>query len=167
MSAATQARPLVLTNWQILWMMRLFPPLLFNRIRLLSLSPDLMQCKVRVAHSYLNRNLQGSVFGGTLFSAFDPFLPVLMWQIFARRGQKLEAWLKKAEIDYLKPSSTKMLIEFRLTESDIQEAQQSLAQKGKFEKWLSADAIDQNGVVCVQARLLVYLRTFKGHSAHF
>lgn len=167
MSATTQARPLVLKNWQILWMMRLFPPLLFNRIRLLYLSPDLMHCRVRIAHSVLNRNLQGSVFGGTLFSAFDPFLPVLMWQIFARKGLKLEAWLKKAEIDYLKPSSTQMYIDFCLTDLDIQEAEQSLAQKGKFEKWLPAEAVDQNGIVCVQARLLVYLRTYKGHSAHF
>lgn len=167
MSDRHQPRPLVLKNWHILWMMRLFPPLLFNRIRLLSLSRDLMHCRVRIAHSVLNRNLQGSVFGGTLFSAFDPFLPVLMWQIFARKGLKLEAWLKKAEIDYLKPSSTKMHIDFRLTDLDIEEAEHSLAQKGKFEKWLPAEAVDQNGIVCVQARLLVYLRTYKGHSAHF
>jgi len=147
--------------------MRLFPPLLFNRIRTEYLSPDLMHCRVRIAHSFMNRNLQGSVFGGTLFSALDPFLPVMMWQIFARRGQKLEVWLKKAEIDYLKPSSTKMYIDFRLREIDLQEAGQSLAEKGKFEKWLPAEAIDQNDVVCVQARLLVYLRTYKGHSANF
>lgn len=167
MSLGRTPRPLVLRNWQILWMMRFFPPLLFNRIRLESLSPDLMHCRVRIAHSFINRNLQGSVFGGTLFSALDPFLPVMMWQIFARRGQKLESWLKKAEIDYLKPSSTTMMIDFRLTEGDIQEAEHSLVQKGKFEKWLPAEAIDQHGVVCVQARLLVYLRTYKGHSAHF
>jgi hypothetical protein len=60
-----------------------------------------------------------------------------------------------------------MIIDFRLSDLDIQEAEQSLAQKGKFEKWLPAEAIDQNGIVCVQARLLVYLRTYKGHSAHF
>ncbi|NBU70522.1 MAG: DUF4442 domain-containing protein, partial [Bacteroidetes bacterium] len=144
MSLGRTPRPLVLKNWQILWMMRLFPPLLFNRIRLESLSPDLMHCRVRIAHSFINRNLQGSVFGGTLFSALDPFLPVMMWQIFARRGQKLESWLKKAEIDYLKPSSTTMMIDFRLTEGDIQEAEHSLVQKGKFEKWLPAEAIDQH-----------------------
>ena len=160
-------RLLVLKNWQILWMMRLFPPLLFNRIRLENLSPDLMQCRVRIAHSWMNRNLQGSIFGGTLFSALDPFLPVMLWQIFARKGQKLEAWLKKAEIDYLKPSSTRMKIDFKLEETDLQEAELALAGLGKFEKWLPAEVVDQNGLVCVRARLLVYLRTYKGHSANF
>lgn len=148
-------------------MLRIFPALLFSRVWVTHISPDFKHCSVRVTPSILNRNLQRTIFGGTIFSAFDPWYSLLFWQIFAHKGQKLEAWLKSAEIDYKKPASSRLRIEFNISDVDIAEAEQSLAETGRFQKWMPATAVNAEGVVCAEARLLVYIRNFKGHSANF
>lgn len=153
--------------WQIKWMLSLFPPLLFSRVRVKAIADDFSWAEVGVRHSVFNKNLQKTIFGGTIFSAFDPFHSILFWQIFAHRGQKLEAWLKSAEIDYKKPATSDLSIRFEISAADIQAAEIALQETGKFQQWMTAKAIDKQGNVCAEARLLVYLRNFKGHSANF
>lgn len=156
-----------LTPWQVKWMLSIFPPLLFSRVKVVKVSGDFRSLEVRIRPSIFNKNLQKSVFGGTIFSAFDPFHAILFWQIFAHKGQKLEAWLKSAEIDYKKPATTDLKISFEINAADIAAAERSLADTGRFQQWMYAQAIDEKGQVCAEARLLVYLRNFKGHSANF
>ncbi len=153
--------------WQIKWMLSLFPPLLFSRVKVTAIADDFRWAEVRVKHSVFNKNLQRTIFGGTIFSAFDPFHSILMWQIFAHKGQKLEAWLKSAEIDYRKPAASDLSIRFEISEEAIAAAEIALKEQGKFQQWMTAQAIDKAGNVCAEARLLVYLRNFKGHSANF
>ncbi len=153
--------------WQIKWMLSLFPPLLFSRVQVMAIANDFSWAEIRVKHSIFNKNLQKTIFGGTIFSAFDPFHAILFWQIFAHRGQKLEAWLKSASIDYKKPAASDLLIRFEITADDMLAAEAGLKSDGKFERWMTAQAIDKSGNICAEARLLVYLRNFKGHSANF
>jgi len=148
-------------------MLSLFPPLLFSRVSVKAIADDFSWAEVGVKHSVFNKNLQKTIFGGTIFSAFDPFHAILFWQIFAHKGQKLEAWLKSAEIDYKKPASSDLTIRFEIAHSDILAAENSLREIGKFQQWMTAQAIDEQGNICAEARLLVYLRNFKGHSANF
>lgn len=156
-----------LKAWQVKWMLRIFPALLFSRVWVQHMSEDFKSCTVSVKPSILNRNLQRTIFGGTIFSAFDPWFALMFWQIFAHRGQKLEAWLKSAEIDYKKPAASRLKIQFTITEADITEAESALASEGRFQKWMKAEAVNTEGVVCAEARLLVYIRNYKGHSANF
>lgn len=156
-----------LKSWQVKWMMRVFPPLLFSRVWLKSVATDFRSCEIHVTPSLLNRNLQRTVFGGTLFSAFDPFYAILFWQYFAHRGHPLEAWLKSAEVNYKKPVNSRISIRFELDDQSLTEADAALTNDGRFQKWMLARAIDQEGDCCVEARLLVYLRNYKGHSANF
>lgn len=153
--------------WQIKWMLSLFPPLLFSKVRVKAIADDFSWAEVRVKHSVFNKNLQKTIFGGTIFSAFDPFHAILFWQIFAHRGHKLEAWLKSASIDYKKPAASDLLIRFEISPADILAAETGLKEMGKFQQWMTAQAIDKQGNVCAEAKLLVYLRNFKGHSANF
>lgn len=148
-------------------MLSLFPPLLFSRVKVLYIANDFKTARVRIKPSVFNKNLQRSVFGGTIFSAFDPFHSILLWQIFAHKGQPLEAWLKSAEIAYKKPVKSTVIITFSITDEVIELASNALKEKGKFETWLEASAIDSDGDCCAEAKLLVYLRNFKGQSANF
>jgi acyl-coenzyme A thioesterase PaaI-like protein len=156
-----------LSAWQVKWMLRIFPAWLFSRVWVKSMRADFKNCTVSVKPSILNRNLQRTIFGGTIFSAFDPWFPLMFWQVFAHRGQKLEAWLKSAEIDYKQPAASRLTIHFTITDTDLAEAEASLAAEGRFQKWMTAEAINTAGEVCAEARLLLYIRNYKGHSANF
>ena len=62
--------------------LNLYPPFLFNRIRVMEIAPEFRACTVRVKSSLLTRNLQGTLFGGTIYSAADAFC---VRQTFDRR----------------------------------------------------------------------------------
>ena len=56
----------------IKWILNLFPPLLFNRISIKSISEDFKQVHVQIRYSWMNKNFNRTIFGGTISSAIDP-----------------------------------------------------------------------------------------------
>lgn len=141
--------------------MNIFPPLFFNRIILKEVSENYTFMKVKIRRSFLNMNFHRSIFGGTIFSAFDPYFPTMYYNTFAQKNRKLEIWMKSANIKYKRPATTHLFLEFKITEEDIQLAEKELNEKGKFEKWHTVKAINKKGIVCAEAEMLVYLRDNK------
>lgn len=149
------------------WVMRLYPPLLFQRIWVKKIHRGFLGADVKISHSLFNKNYNGSIFGGTIFAASDPFYALLFDQVFRKRGYKVRVWLKSAQIDYIKPGRTALNYTIRLNESDIEEAQHALDNIGKFTKKLPIMIYDKNGVLCAQVKNEVYVRNlfYKGERA--
>lgn len=141
--------------------LNLFPPLLFNRIVLKKISDDFSEMNVVVRRALFNINFHKTIFGGTIFSACDPYFPTMYYHIFANKNRKLIIWLKSAEIQYLKPADTSLKIHFIITKNDIKLVEENLNKKGKYEIWHTVEAINKNGIICAKARMLVYLRDDK------
>ena len=123
------------------------------------MSDDFLDCTVKVRRSILTRNLQGSIFGGTIFSSADPFHAIMYWQALAHRGIQVQAWLRAASIRYLKPATTALTIHFVIAADDIDEAVGSLNNTGRFVKTHRVEVVDANGQVCAVVDAEVYLRT--------
>lgn len=140
------------------WILNLFPPLLFQRVRVLEIGDDFRSCRVRVKRSILTRNLHGTTFGGTIFAAADSPLPVLMWQIFAHRGLKVESWLQAGEIRYDKPAATDLFLDFVLTDEEVEEAAAELKERGRFRRRHEILAKDRTGEVCARITMEIYVR---------
>lgn len=138
--------------------MNLYPPLLFNRVITKRISVDFKEVDVVIKKSWLNKNLQGSIFGGTLFSAADPFYAMMYWNIFAHRKVKMEAWVRYVEGNYIKPSSSNMNLQFRISDEDILEAEQCVEKEGKFKKMHTVELKDEKNEVCVVFNILVIIR---------
>ncbi len=151
-------RPRLVSEWQGRWMLNLFPPFLFGGIRVLEVGRGFRTCRVRVARSWLTRNLQGTTFGGTIFSAADPFHAVMYWQILAHRGIAVQAWLKRASIDYRRPAATALTLEFALSDDDVEAAITTLERGDRFEREFVTRALDAHGTVCAEVTTLVHLR---------
>ncbi len=138
-----------------------YPPFVFNRIRIQSISKGYRSCVVRIKKSIFNRNMNGTIFGGALFSASDPFYAILYWQIFERKGYKVQTWLKSAEIYYMRPADRDLYLEFNISEDQINQAELELNSIGKYKfthevKYKAAD-----GDVYVLAKTEVYIRLTK------
>ena len=143
--------------------MNFFPPLLINRIKIVENDSDFMNLKVKVKYSWLNKNLQKAIFGGTIFSAIDPYYAVMYWQIFSTKGIPMEVWIKKVEIRYRKAATSNLEIAFSLTENDIENAIANLKSDSKYEVLHEVNAIDENHEVCTEAKVLVHIRNTKKH----
>ena len=138
--------------------LNMFPPLLFNRIVLKKISNDFLEMKVVLRKALFNMNFHKTIFGGSIFSACDPYFPTMYYHIFAKKGRKLIIWLKSAEIQYLKPADSTLTLYFKITKKDIQLVENNLNQKGKFEIWHTVEAINKNNIVCARAKMEIYLR---------
>ncbi|MCT4613772.1 MAG: DUF4442 domain-containing protein [Marinifilaceae bacterium] len=98
--------------------------------RIIEISEDILFIKVKLALSYKNRNYVGSLFGGTLFSAVDPFP---MFQIMQALGNDYIVWDKSAEIKFKRPAYEDLYAEFILTHQEIQEIKQQLQAQKEIE----------------------------------
>ena len=145
-------------------LMNFFPPLFINRIKIVENDSDFMNLKVEVKYSWLNKNLQKAIFGGTIFSAIDPYYAIMYWQIFSTRGIPMEVWVKKVEIRYRKAATSNLEIAFSLTKNDIENAIANLMSEDKYEVWHDVNAIDENQEICTEARILVHIRNKKNTS---
>jgi hypothetical protein len=140
------------------WLINLYPPLFFNRIVLKKVSNNFREAEIRIKKSFLNKNLQGSIFGGTLYSAADPYPALLYWQILRQQDIKTEAWLKKAEVEYHKPANSDITIKYVIDEKSISVAMESLFKEGKYSTWYEVDGIDKSGEKCVTIKSLIVLK---------
>ena len=148
-------------KYAIQFVLNIFPPLLFNRIVLKEISDDFMQMRVVIRRVLFNINFHKTIFGGTIFSACDPYFPTMYYHIFAKKNRKLIIWLKSAEIQYLRPADTSLKLHFIITKEDILLAEKTLDKEGKFEIWHNVEAISKKGIVCAKAKMLIYLRDDK------
>ena len=151
-------KPRVLARWQLKWLLNLFPPFLFQRIRVVEIGPGFRRSKVRVARSLLTHNLNGTTFGGAIYAGADPMYAAMFWQIFALRGERIRVWLKSARIRYLRPAATDVTFEFYLSEEQIQRVVECLDREGRIAETFTAEALDRDGRVCAIVDTEIYLR---------
>ncbi len=145
------------------WAMRFYPPLFFQRIWVIKFEKGFTGVHVKISKSFLNVNYNRTIFGGTIFSASDPFFALLFDQILQRRGLKCRVWLRSAEIRYLKPGATNLYFTISLSEQQIQEAETILVTEGKFVKAYPMNIFSSEGLLCATVINEVYIRNlYKG-----
>ena len=101
--------------------------------------------------SIFNINYYKSIFGGSIFSACDPYFPIMYYYIFKI---KIESVGKKAEINYLKPAESSLRLNFKIKESQVNKIENILQEKGKIEITNEVNAINTKKY---------YLRKCKNH----
>lgn len=143
------------------WILRFYPPLFFQRIWVVKFGEDFKCVEVKINKSFMNINYNKTLFGGTIFSASDPFYAILFDQIFKKKGFKTRVWLKSAHIQYLKPGNTDLHFKITINDSDIAEAQQQLNTEGKFVKTYPIEMYNKEGVLCALVQNEVYLRNLR------
>lgn len=140
------------------WILRFYPPLLFQRVWVKKIGEDFKTAEVAIYKSLLNRNYNGTIFGGTLYSAIDPFYPFMYYQILRRRNKRLIMWLKSAGIQYIKPGDTSLTARFSISDKDIQEAEEQLSIFGKLVKTHQVEIFNKRDELCATAQAEVYIR---------
>ena len=117
-----------------------------------------MGVDIKINRSLFTTNLGNSIFGGTIFSATDPFYALLFGQILRHKGYKITVWLKSAQIQYIKPGRTDLYYTILIDQPMIDEAERILKQEGKFIKAYPIEIFDKEGELCATAMNEIYLR---------
>lgn len=149
---------MVVSENMLKWAMRIYPPLFFQSIWVKKFEKGFRGVDVKIIKSPFNSNYNRSIFGGTIFSASDPFYALLFDQILQRKGFKVRVWLKSAEIKYLKPGRSNLYFTVHLSDEEIDEVCHTLKTVGKHIKSYPIEIFNKQGVLCVVVMNEVYIR---------
>ncbi|UKT65516.1 PaaI family thioesterase [Pedobacter mucosus] len=149
---------MIITPNTLKWVMRFYPPLFFQRIWVLKFEDHFKSCTVKISKSILNNNYNGSIFGGSIFAATDPFYALLFDQLMQRKGFKVRVWLKSASIQYLKPGRSNLYFTIKVSDEMIEEAEIALKTVGKFVKAYPMEIMNKEGELCATVINEVYIR---------
>lgn len=142
----------------IKWLMRFYPPMLLQRIWVQKIHTGFRGTDIKINRSLFTLNFGKAIFGGTIFSATDPFYAILFGQILKHKGYNITVWLKSASIQYLKPGKTDLYYSISVTEEMINEVESELNTKGVFVKTYTIEVYSKTGELCAVAKNEIYIR---------
>jgi acyl-coenzyme A thioesterase PaaI-like protein len=136
-------------------LMNLWPPFLFNSIRVQYVSEDWTELRVVLRLRPWNRNYVRTQFGGNLFAMTDPF-----WMLLAMHqlGDDYFVWDKAGAIEFVSPGREDVYAHFKLEPSVIDELRMVAAGGEKVLRWFEVDITTRNGEVVARARKQLYVR---------
>lgn len=149
---------MIVSEKTLKWALCLYPPLLFQRIWVKKFHSGFRGVDVKINKSLFNKNYNGSIFGGTIYAATDPFYALLFDQLLQREGFKIRVWLKSASIQYLKPGRSALYFTIFITDEMLNEAIETLNNGGKFVKAYPMEIKNKDGEVCATVMNEVYVR---------
>lgn len=149
---------MIVSEKTLKWAMCLYPPLFFQRIWVKRFHPGFRGVDVKINKSLFNKNYNGSIFGGTIYAATDPFYALLFDQLLQREGFKIRVWLKSASIQYLKPGRSAIFFTITITDEMLNDAIEALNTHGKFVKAYPMEIKNKEGEVCATVMNEVYVR---------
>ena len=149
---------MVVSEKTLKWGLCLYPPMLFQRIWVKRFHKGFRGVDVKINKSIFNKNYNGSIFGGTIYAATDPFYALLFDQLLQREGFKVRVWLKSASIQYLKPGRGNLYFTITVTDDMLNEAIETLNASGKFVKAYPMEITNAEGEICATVLNEVYVR---------
>jgi acyl-coenzyme A thioesterase PaaI-like protein len=142
-------------SWVFKLLMNMWPPLLFSRIKLIKLTKDFREAKVRMTLSAWNKNAMGAHFGGSLFAMTDPFY---MMMLMAHLGKGYIVWDKSADIDFIKPGRGTVYASFALTDELLKDIENNTAEGDKYLPEIPVDIINEQGEIIAKVNKTLYVR---------
>lgn len=84
--------------------------------KIIDVSEDLLDIKIKLPISYKNKNYVNSIFGGSMFAAVDP---IPMVQLINLIGEAYVVWDKSAEIIFKIPAREHLYAHFSYTTEEL------------------------------------------------
>ncbi len=114
--------------------------------KVIFISKDLMEVRIKIRLSYKNSNYVGTIFGGSLFAATDPFYMVQLINIL---GDDYVVWDKASTIKFKRPAKETVYASFVFSLEEIEKIKQDVAEKKEIDciKILQITNKDQSKVI--------------------
>lgn len=122
--------------------------------RVTYIAADWREVRVKLPLSWRTRNYVGTIFGGSLYAAVDPFY---MLMLMKNLGPGFVVWDKAATIRFKRPGRTTLTAIFRIDEVELQEIRALLADTPKLDRAYTIELVDAAGVVHAEVEKIVHL----------
>lgn len=141
-------------TWRFRTLMNLYPMYVGTGGKILFWSADSREVQLRLRRNLWTYNYVGTIFGGSLFAAADPFYMLMLLRIL---GPRYVVWDKAGHIRFRKPGRQTLYARFLLTDELIDGIRRDVAHAGQTERTLPVAWVDRTGVVHAQIERLCYI----------
>lgn len=121
-----------------------WPAIRGSGMRLTHVSPDWTEIDVKLPLNWRTRNYVGSIFGGSLYSALDPWFMVM---ILRQIGDGYVVWDKSARVYFKRPGTQTLYAKFRVSADEVAELKRTADEQNQFDRTFSIDLKDADGKV--------------------
>ncbi|MFM8850146.1 MAG: DUF4442 domain-containing protein [Cytophagales bacterium] len=141
-------------TWRFRTLMNWYPMYFGSGGKILFWAADHTEVHLRLRLNIWTYNYVGTIFGGSMFSASDPFY---MLMLFKALGRQYVVWDKSASIRFRKPGKETLYAKYVLTDNDFKEIKAAVAEKGEVTRTFLIQWVDKNQVVHAEIERLCYI----------
>ena len=134
----------------------LFPAYFGTGARVTYIAADWREVRVELPLSLRTRNYVGTIFGGSMFGAVDPFYMIMLMK---NLGPGYLVWDKAASIEFLKPGRSTLKATFRLDEAELEAIRGPLAAgERSVHRTYTSRLLSDEGIAVAEVEKVVYVR---------
>jgi Domain of unknown function (DUF4442) len=138
----------------IRWGFNLWPCYRGTGGRVAFIASDWSEVRVRLPLSWRTRNYVGTIFGGSMYAAVDPFY---MLMLIHRLGPAFVVWDKAASIRFRKPGCSALTACFKLEEAEVLDIRRLLEEQPKVDRTYTVLLMDAKGAVHAEIQKVVHI----------
>lgn len=137
------------------WRFNFFAAYLGTGGRVTYVAEDFRQVRVTLPLNWRTRNYVGTIFGGSLYGAVDPFYMILLMKIL---GPGYTVWDKAATIRFVRPGRSTLSARMEIDEEEVQTIRRMLETAPSIDRVYRVDLSDADGLVHASVEKTVYIR---------
>ena len=137
------------------FLFNLFPCYRRTGARVVYISPDFHEVRIKLPLNWKTKGYNGTMFGGSMYACIDPvYMTMISWNL----GRNYIAWDKAAQIEFRKPGRDALYSTFRLDAGELDGIRAELETAEKVERIYDIELADRAGVVHASFRKTVQIR---------
>lgn len=140
-----------------IWARRLafnfFPAFRATGARVIYISEDMRKLRIRLPLNLRTRNIQGTLFGGAMYSATDPLYAML---VRVALGSGYAVWDKAGTIRYKKPGRSTLYAECSLSDAQVSAMRKRLDSEPSIDLQYEIELVDAKGAVHALVQKTLY-----------
>ncbi|MDA0149266.1 DUF4442 domain-containing protein [Vibrio sp. LaRot3] len=137
-----------------------WPPFWGAGIKIVSISRDFRQVKMKLKLRWWNKNANRTQYGGSIFSVTDPVYSLMLMGIL---GEQYYVWDKEASINFIRPGKGDLFADFELSSAQLDEIYQQTSNGDKSFPEFVIHVKDAKGEVVAEVQRKLYVRKKPQH----
>lgn len=121
-----------------------FPAYRGTGARVIYISDDYREIRVKIPLSWRTRNYVGTIYGGSMYGGIDP---IYMLMLIKTLGKDYIVWDKAAKIRFKRPGKETLFADFLLTREELDEIKRVLETEKSVDRVYAVELKDKNGQV--------------------
>ncbi len=138
------------------WAFNFFPAYRGSGGRVEYIAADWSEVRIQLPLNWRTRNYVGTIFGGSIYGAVDPFYMVML---IKRLGPEYVVWDKAANVRFKKPGRTTLRARFEVPDEEVEAIWRALADGApSVDRVYQVELKDAADMVIATVEKVVYIR---------